>query len=98
MIKGHAKTFLAIAVTADCILDGQTVMYFDRENGVRVISRRRLSRPRTRFGLITTLYWALSGYRARPARACWVLVGMFAALAALYMVFGPPKLQDLEIV
>jgi hypothetical protein len=56
MIKGHAKTILAIAVTADCILDRKTVMYFDRENGVRVISRRRLSHPRTRFGLITTLY------------------------------------------
>jgi uncharacterized protein YjbI with pentapeptide repeats len=47
------------------------------------------------FGLITFLYWALSGYGERAARAFWVLVGICAAFAALYMVFGPPKLQHL---
>jgi hypothetical protein len=47
------------------------------------------------FGLITTLYWALSGYGVRAARAFWVLVVICAAFAALYMMFGPPKLQDL---
>jgi uncharacterized protein YjbI with pentapeptide repeats len=47
------------------------------------------------FGLITTLYWALSGYGVRATRAFLVLVGICAAFAALYMVFGPPKLEDL---
>jgi hypothetical protein len=47
------------------------------------------------FGLITTLYWALSGYGVRAARAFWILVALCAAFALLYMMSGPPKLQDL---
>jgi len=47
------------------------------------------------FGLITTLYFLLSGYGVRAARAFWVLAGMCAAFAVLYIMFGPPKLQDL---
>jgi uncharacterized protein YjbI with pentapeptide repeats len=46
-------------------------------------------------GLIGTMYWALSGYGVRATRAFVVLVGICAAFAALYMVFGPPKLEDL---
>jgi uncharacterized protein YjbI with pentapeptide repeats len=46
-------------------------------------------------GAIGTLYWALSGYGVRATRAFLVLVGICAAFAALYMVFGPPKLEDL---
>ena len=46
-------------------------------------------------GVIGTLYWALSGYGVRATRAFLVLVGICAAFAALYMLFGPPKLEDL---
>ena len=46
-------------------------------------------------GAIGTLYWALSGYGVRATRAFLVLVGICAAFAALYIVFGPPKLGDL---
>ena len=46
-------------------------------------------------GAIGTLYWALSGYGVRATRAFLVLVGICAAFAALYMIFGPPKLEDL---
>jgi hypothetical protein len=46
-------------------------------------------------GLVGTLYWGLSGYGVRAARAFLVLVGICAAFAALYMIFGPPKLEDL---
>jgi uncharacterized protein YjbI with pentapeptide repeats len=59
----------------------------------RVISRRRLRRPRSRFGLINTLYWALSGYGVRPRRALLVLMGMGVVFAVLYMLFGPDRLQ-----
>src|SRR5215211_2017968 len=47
------------------------------------------------FGLVPTFYWALNGYGVRAGRAFWILVGLCAAFAALYMGFGPPKLQDL---
>jgi len=51
--------------------------------------RRRLKRRefgfRTRFDLIPTLYWALSGYGERPRRAFWVLVAIWLAFAALYL-------------
>ena len=46
-------------------------------------------------GFIGFFYWALSGYGVRAARALSVLVAMCAAFALLYMVLGPPKLQDL---
>jgi len=46
-------------------------------------------------GPIGTLYWALSGYGVRATRAFLVLFGICAAFAALYMIFGPPKLDDL---
>jgi uncharacterized protein YjbI with pentapeptide repeats len=48
-----------------------------------------------RLGLVGTLYWALSGYGERPRRAFGVLVGVCAAFAALYMLFGPAELQNL---
>jgi uncharacterized protein YjbI with pentapeptide repeats len=61
------------------------------------IFRRKPSRHTmpSGFGLVPTFYWALSGYGVRAARAFWILVGLCAAFAALYMGFGPPKLQDL---
>lgn len=46
-------------------------------------------------GAIGTLYLALSGYGGRATRAFLVLIGICAAFAALYKVFGPPKLGDL---
>jgi uncharacterized protein YjbI with pentapeptide repeats len=48
------------------------------------------------FGIITTLYWALSGYGERPKRAFWVLIGLCAAFAVLYMLLGPNPLQVLS--
>jgi uncharacterized protein YjbI with pentapeptide repeats len=48
-----------------------------------------------RFGLIRTLYWALSGYGERPRRAFRWLVAVFAAFAILYMLFGPASLRVL---
>jgi uncharacterized protein YjbI with pentapeptide repeats len=59
----------------------------------RIVRREPLST--TRFGLVPTLYWALSGYGVKAGRAFLMLVAICAAFAALYMVFGPPKLQDL---
>jgi hypothetical protein len=46
-------------------------------------------------GFIGIFYWALSGYGVRAARAFSVLVAICAAFALLYMVLGPPKLQNL---
>jgi uncharacterized protein YjbI with pentapeptide repeats len=40
----------------------------------------------SRLGLIAALYWALSGYGERPRRAFAVLVGMWLAFAALYLL------------
>jgi hypothetical protein len=48
------------------------------------------------FGVLNTLYWALSGYGERPRRALCVLVAIFAVFAALYMQVGPSKLQVLQ--
>jgi uncharacterized protein YjbI with pentapeptide repeats len=45
------------------------------------------------FGLITTLYWALSGYGVRATRAFWVLVGLWLTFAVLYMVLGHAELR-----
>jgi len=42
----------------------------------------------SRLGLIATLYWALSGYGERPRRAFFVLVGIWLAFAALYLLIG----------
>jgi hypothetical protein len=39
-----------------------------------------------RLGLIGTLYWALSGYGVRAARAFWILVSMWLAFASLYFL------------
>jgi hypothetical protein len=55
--------------------------------------RRRQSRRRSPFGLINTLYWALSGYGVKAARAFWVLVVLWAAFAVPYMLFGPDALR-----
>jgi uncharacterized protein YjbI with pentapeptide repeats len=38
------------------------------------------------FGLITSLYWALSGYGVRAARAFWILVSLWGVFAALYLL------------
>jgi hypothetical protein len=46
------------------------------------------------FGLITTLYWALSGYGVRAARAFWALVVIWAAFATLYVLVDPPEFKD----
>lgn len=45
----------------------------------------------SRSGAITTLYWALSGYGVRAARAFWVLVAIWAAFAALYVLAAPSE-------
>lgn len=39
-----------------------------------------------RLGLIRTMYWALSGYGVRAARAFWVLLGIWAAFTILYIL------------
>ena len=41
------------------------------------------------FGLITTLYWAFSGYGVTAARAFWVLVLTWFVFAASYLVLRP---------
>jgi len=48
---------------------------------------------RKHFGLVTTLYGALSGYGVRAARAFWILFWMSAFFAFLYMVAGPSELR-----
>jgi hypothetical protein len=53
----------------------------------------RVLRTGKRFGLIPTLYWALSGYGERPRRAFWALAGIWAIFAILYMVWGGPQLR-----
>lgn len=45
-------------------------------------------------GLIGALYWALSGYGVRAARALWVLVSMWAAFAVLYVWVDPSEFKD----
>jgi uncharacterized protein YjbI with pentapeptide repeats len=47
----------------------------------------------SRFGLITTLYWALSGYGVRAGRALGVLVAVWAVFAILYMLLGQSELR-----
>jgi hypothetical protein len=46
------------------------------------------------FGLITTLYWALSGYGVRATRAFWALVVIWAAFATLYVLVDPSEFKD----
>lgn len=46
-----------------------------------------------RFGLIRTLYWAMSGYGERPGRAFGVLVFIWVAFTTLYFVLGPETLS-----
>jgi uncharacterized protein YjbI with pentapeptide repeats len=62
------------------------------------IRRRRQSRPRSRFGLINTLYWALSGYGVRAGRALGVFLTIAVVFAVLYMTIGHPSLRVLPIV
>jgi len=55
----------------------------------------------SRLGLIATLYWVLSGYGERPRRAFGVLVVMWLAFTALYLLtssspFASFSLSDLE--
>ena len=38
------------------------------------------------FGLITNLYWALSGYGVRAARAFWILFAIWLVFAAVYFL------------
>jgi hypothetical protein len=42
----------------------------------------------SRLGLIATLYWALSGYGERPRRAFGVLVAMWLAFTAFYLLLA----------
>jgi uncharacterized protein YjbI with pentapeptide repeats len=49
---------------------------------------------REHFGLITTLYWALSGYGVRAARAFWMLVAIWAAFTTLYVLVDPSEFKD----
>jgi uncharacterized protein YjbI with pentapeptide repeats len=42
---------------------------------------------REHFGLITTLYWALSRYGVRATRAFWILFAIWLMFAALYFLF-----------
>ena len=46
------------------------------------------------FGLITTLYWALSGYGVRAARAFWMLAAIWAAFTILYVLVDPSEFKD----
>jgi uncharacterized protein YjbI with pentapeptide repeats len=46
-----------------------------------------------KLGLIRTLYWALSGYGVRAARAFLVLGGICAVFAGFYMLLGPDALR-----
>jgi len=48
---------------------------------------------RKHLGLVTTLYWALSGYGVRASRALGVLVAVWAVFAILYMLLGPTELR-----
>jgi len=45
-------------------------------------------------GLIGILYWALSGYGVRAARAWWVLVAMWAAFTVLYVLVEPSEFKE----
>jgi uncharacterized protein YjbI with pentapeptide repeats len=45
----------------------------------------------SRLGLIGTLYWALSGYGVRAARAFWMLVGIWAVFTTLYVLVNPSE-------
>ena len=47
----------------------------------------------TRLGLIGTLYWALSGYGVRAARAFGWLVVIWVGFALLYMLMGSKELH-----
>jgi hypothetical protein len=55
-------------------------------------------RGRRRFGLVNSLYWALSGYRVRARRALGVLLTIAVVFAVLYMIVGDPSLRVLPIV
>jgi hypothetical protein len=53
----------------------------------------------TRLGFIGTLYWALSGYGVKAARALLVLVGLWFVFTALYVLvtsspFSPSELWE----
>jgi hypothetical protein len=47
-----------------------------------------------RFGLIRTMYWALSGYGVRAARAFLALVVIWAAFATFYVLVNPSEFKD----
>jgi uncharacterized protein YjbI with pentapeptide repeats len=49
------------------------------------------------FGLIRTLYWALSGYGVKPGHAFWVLASICATFAVLFMLIGPATLRVFPI-
>jgi hypothetical protein len=51
-------------------------------------------RDRNKFGLVNSLYWALSGYGVRAARACWALIAIWAAFTTLYVLVAPPEFED----
>ena len=49
---------------------------------------------RGRFGLVNSLYWALSGYGVRAARAFWALVMLWAVFATFYMLVDPSEFKE----
>lgn len=53
----------------------------------------RKKKDRRNFGLIATLYWALSGYGVRPIRALCVLLALGGVFAVLYTLTGPPEFR-----
>jgi uncharacterized protein YjbI with pentapeptide repeats len=64
---------------------------------LRKDTRQRI-RGRRRFGLINSLYWALSGYGVRPGRALGALLTIAGVFAVLYMIEGHHSLQVLSIM
>src|SRR5215207_230382 len=59
-----------------------------------LLERKRWSDILRHFGLITTLYWALSGYGVRAARAFWMLVAIWAAFTTLYVLVDPSEFKN----
>jgi hypothetical protein len=56
-----------------------------------------LIRGRRQFGVVNSLYWALSGYGVRAGRALGVLVTIAVVFAVLYMIVGHHSLRVLPI-
>jgi uncharacterized protein YjbI with pentapeptide repeats len=55
------------------------------------------NRDRGRVGVVNILYWVLSGYGVRAARALIVLLTLAGVFALLYMIVGHPSLRVVPI-